>query len=258
MLFLAKVVAAFIWAIVGLLLWIPMIVRAFAIQTGMLLLSAVTDTDASKYDNWFSQVVQFYPKGFARIFENSPPASAEEAIDIKFSRALIEIVFAAIFYVSTLFLYQFLFSGSTQFRSGFIADTMASFWGEDKEVIIYSDAKVIQDYQNSGLFSSTPQRAEFHILRLTAPTSQSSAVTLHFRVCNVGQNSTKLTIYAYYTDTSRQTFRWESVELDTIEPGACSESQMASESDRAWSEMNFRQGTFTFRFGNVTTNINVR
>lgn len=86
-----------------------MIVRAFAIQTGALVFSAITDTDSTKYDAWFSRVLQFYHKGFMRILDD-PGINDGRSVEVgHIKRAIFEIIYALIFYIITVSAYASIF-----------------------------------------------------------------------------------------------------------------------------------------------------
>lgn len=81
---------------------------------------------------------------------------------------------------------------------------------------------------------------------------------LRYRVCNIGANITGMPLDVYFTDIASQTYKWEQQQTGNIDPGACVEGILHSDTDKRWNEVNFSSGDYTFRFGNVLTRIGVQ
>ncbi|MFC3085100.1 hypothetical protein [Tabrizicola soli] len=250
--FLAQLVAAAVWAVVGILLWVPMIVRVFALQTGLLLVAALTDTDTSRFDKIFDQTMKFYSNGFARIFQSGTTNGSSAAGDIELGKAFSEIAWATIFYLLSLVAYQAIWNGSFDFPS-------LAFGSADSDPIFvsYANASAVQDFDyRAGILSgSQPARVRFSVLRVSAPSEDSPNVRLKIRVCNVGSNTLGMNLDLYFTDTASQTIQWRPIELNEVDPGACREELFSQVGDRRWREINFGSGDFTFRFDDKLTRV---
>lgn len=57
-----------IWAVVGLICWIPLLARSTAALSGAILVSTFTKTDPSHLKEKFENAVSFYSRGFAAIY----------------------------------------------------------------------------------------------------------------------------------------------------------------------------------------------
>ena len=102
----ARFVAAFIWAIVGFLFWIPMIVRVFFLQISLLVMAAFTNKQNSNIDGVLSSAINFYGDGFERIFSESRGSSGDYIFSWKDLENFVPtMIFTAAFYISIILFY---------------------------------------------------------------------------------------------------------------------------------------------------------
>ncbi|GIW50778.1 MAG: hypothetical protein KatS3mg081_0133 [Gemmatimonadales bacterium] len=64
------VVCIAFWFIVGLAFWIPLLARTVAVYCAGMVAAAIADTDIPRLKRLLDGAVEFYPKGFRRIFEH--------------------------------------------------------------------------------------------------------------------------------------------------------------------------------------------
>lgn len=96
-LYSVRIFTALIWSILGFVLWIPLIFRVIAVLTGILLYSAISNSDNSQYEKMFGRALRFYPDGFVRIFGSAPDGQGEGHEDA-WVYVIYDLVFAVGFY----------------------------------------------------------------------------------------------------------------------------------------------------------------
>lgn len=64
----ARFIAASLWAVIGLIFWVPMIFRVFVMQIGFLVAAALTRQDSRNIDGMVTRAITFYGNGFRIIF----------------------------------------------------------------------------------------------------------------------------------------------------------------------------------------------
>jgi hypothetical protein len=124
-----------IWSIVGIALWIPMLMRAVAKYSFMLIpLTFSKDTGAiNNLSAYMNFVISFYPNGFRIVLtaltQNSEIVTQNNSHKVKISftsliRPIFEIFIALLFWGSIVLLYEF---GMTKF-SYFFWSELVWFW----------------------------------------------------------------------------------------------------------------------------------
>ena len=102
----AKFIAAFIWAIVGFLFWMPMILRVFFLQISLLVMSAFTNKSNSNIDNILSKAINFYRDGFNRIFSDNENRGSDYVFSWKdIENFMPTMIYTGIFYFSIFLFY---------------------------------------------------------------------------------------------------------------------------------------------------------
>jgi hypothetical protein len=104
---LARAVAVGIWAILGLFFWIPLICKAFFIQTAVLLTSAFVRRQNNNYEHQVKQAVNFYRSGFETILSDNNANDQNDLSLVPFKiedieKLLPDLVFFCIFWLTTL------------------------------------------------------------------------------------------------------------------------------------------------------------
>jgi len=60
-----------IWAVIGFLFWIPLLVRTVATYTGLIVYSAITGADISHASMQLDSASAFYARGFSNIYSQA-------------------------------------------------------------------------------------------------------------------------------------------------------------------------------------------
>jgi len=106
-----------IWAVVGFIMWIPMLFRGIAVYSSSLTYAATVNAPPSymkRRDVELQRVTKFYMQGFSRIFQmyKDKDTQYDETNDphrnesMKIGRFLIEILWTLIFWFGILFLFH--------------------------------------------------------------------------------------------------------------------------------------------------------
>ena len=104
-------VALAIWAVVGFLFWIPVLFRATAAFSGGVLYSALTNSSTKDVDERLHNAVGFYVFGFRRILgalRDPEPTEGGKKDTFKFGFFLGEVVWAGLFWLTCIYVFQIL------------------------------------------------------------------------------------------------------------------------------------------------------
>lgn len=102
----ARFVAAFIWAIIGFIFWVPMIVRVFFLQISLLIMSAFTNESNSNVDNILAKAINFYRDGFDRIFNINESVGSDYIFSWKdLEKFIPTLIYTGVFYLSMFMFY---------------------------------------------------------------------------------------------------------------------------------------------------------
>lgn len=213
---LPKLIAVAVWSIVGLLMWIPILSRAVAVQAFLTFLAAFDQgIDTSRADSMASAAWQFYARGFYRIFE-TPTSSGhgEKALSRSLSRLAGEGAYALLFWVLAMLP---IFG-------------MPFTWQSESHAVPIGALNFPQDvaYQETltrrGFFTG-----EYHPSVKVIPVSVeldrswlSSEVhaVLKLRVCNLYDGDVTVAIWAKYISSREEVFFEKTVSV-SLERGAC-------------------------------------
>ena len=95
-----------IWAVVGLAFWIPLLFRVTAVFSMGVLYAAITRSSTTIIERQLHNAVGFYTYGFSTIFHalhSTTPDVDEEHLPFRFGHFFFEIVFAAVFWSSSIY-----------------------------------------------------------------------------------------------------------------------------------------------------------
>jgi hypothetical protein len=104
--FLVLLVTLAIWAVVGFIFWIPLLTRATTIFALLLLPAALTHQDLSGIRHGLEAACGFYFRGFRSAVAAIYEPSESVPVQIHFWRVLIEMFWAAAFWLVTLYFIQ--------------------------------------------------------------------------------------------------------------------------------------------------------
>lgn len=108
--FFVLVVSLLVWAIIGLIFWIPLLLRTTIMLLAVIFHAAITRQDPFMMMNSLEAAASFYFNGFKNAIntiKNEAPDSAA-TIKIKFSVIVIEILWTALMWLVILILFHFI------------------------------------------------------------------------------------------------------------------------------------------------------
>jgi len=109
--FISLFIATVVWAVVGLLAWVPILLRGVAVYASAITASAFFKTDVVAAENLLHKSISFYLDGFTKIFAAlSQSGSAQESgtLDSFFSGLLrlllLQVPLITLFWISAILL----------------------------------------------------------------------------------------------------------------------------------------------------------
>jgi hypothetical protein len=100
-----------LWAVIGFICWVPLLVRATASVAAGILYCTITESDPTPLKNSFETAVTFYPRGFEMINRvlasnyRGAPIKSSSTVGEKWWRVTLEILWTVIFWGASF--YQF-------------------------------------------------------------------------------------------------------------------------------------------------------
>lgn len=97
-----------VWALVGLIFWIPLLARSTAVFSVGVLRAALGHRDALVYGQQLEGAIAFYPDGFRRTFEALAGRAGDDGDDweperpLPLGRFLGEVLWTAVFWIAVL------------------------------------------------------------------------------------------------------------------------------------------------------------
>ncbi len=105
---LVLLVVGIIWAIVGLLLWIPLLVRVTTVFSAMVIHATVTGQKPDALRSHLESACRFYPEGFRIAFEvvHMPISANPKSIEIRLWPVFGECLWTATFWIFLLMIFH--------------------------------------------------------------------------------------------------------------------------------------------------------
>lgn len=97
-----------IWAVIGLICWIPLLARTTATMAGAILFCTIANSDPQPLRTSFENAVSFYSRGFQTIYRVlgeksfSSTASAGAKPQFKWEQILLELLWTVLFWASII------------------------------------------------------------------------------------------------------------------------------------------------------------
>ena len=214
-----------VWSVLGVLFWIPLLVRTIAQVSAALLSSVLTGSSLIPAKHALSQAVAFYSMGFRHavsLLSDEAESPAASLTDAGLWRVIGEVLYAASFWIATLFLLSHLVVGLRSLRLPFAGT-------DEPPQTQFTPQLTPQPRRRLGLTFASPPSTTMGIQR---GGWFSSAVTTTFRIevqgfhegtlpsqseldvtiCNVGGTGMNyvplLAWYTYEERGKRFTLRW--------------------------------------------------
>jgi hypothetical protein len=209
-----------LWAIIGLLSWIPLLTRTIVIAVGGVLASVFTGADISPIRASLEMAVSFYAAGFARIrnlmdedASMRPVRMRDGELDI--IRLLLETLWAVVFWGGAIWVLMFAThklpvlestgsqaAGSSAPGSHTKSQVLRIAFHKELSVTIPGTWSPLFAAQRSTLFRVTPNEMAWN--------KTLNYISLELIVCNVGDQGIYFPpLYAWYTSqTLKATFHW--------------------------------------------------
>jgi hypothetical protein len=206
-----------VWLVVGFVLWIPFIVRMMGAYFGHLIISVYSQHDLKPAQLALDNAVGFYARGFRLIIRNLKSATVEPAIVThiaadKIGQILLDLLFAILFWMTTLFAVGMIASSLTKTiahdlkfgtKTGSLSWETSTLFGQKSQykIDITPDQIALRQYRRVFLVTSA---------------------VLRMKVCNTGLNDiASTTIYVWYEPSnSDSTVRW-TTSLDKLSKAMC-------------------------------------
>jgi hypothetical protein len=247
---ISQIVAFFIWAVVGLILWVPLLVRAFLIQVTVYLFAALEKSPPAYLDDANRKIMRFWTDGFAYIDGSLPKpkkgADAEESEDGIWLTWVADMATVAIFY-GALYL-------------SFAQGGLSALFNDEKHSYLrewpleYRDALLTNDIKITCISceSGSVYNAQFQILRVDSSNGMGASPRPVLRICNSASSPTYIDedVDLYYTDSRNVTVSWLKVPGADIKPGACSNIKFETTGqDQPYLQADYLSGNYYVQYG---------
>lgn len=102
------VVTLTVWAIIGLIFWIPLLLRATTVFSAMIFHAAITKQNSNTTKNSLEAAASFYFNGFRNainIMKNEVPNS-KAIVELRLPVVILEIIWAGLIWLAIFYLWK--------------------------------------------------------------------------------------------------------------------------------------------------------